>query len=144
MTHEQLNDLYQAVTYLMTRSGGSWDNDLGANVMTETEEVVWEGIVASRPLCAPFKHAGWPLYTYFACLDPSKPKGDHTFRPRISEQGSGTLTLPAASQVRAHAKIYEYGLIDSSRGLLAPTGTTVRCLRTCNSSSTIRHSPAMG
>jgi hypothetical protein len=141
MTNKQLNDLYQAVTYLMTSSGGSWDDDLGTNVMTETEEVVWEGIVASR---LPFKHAGWPLYTYFACLDPAKPKGDHTFRPRISEQRSGTLTLPVSSQVRAHTKIYEYGLIDSSQGLLAPTGTTVLCLRTCNSSLTICHSLAMG
>ncbi|KAJ7025666.1 hypothetical protein C8F04DRAFT_967459, partial [Mycena alexandri] len=41
--------IYKGVHYLKTRSGGSWDDDFGANVITETEAEVWDALVLSRP-----------------------------------------------------------------------------------------------
>ncbi|KAJ7276767.1 hypothetical protein C8J57DRAFT_1223492 [Mycena rebaudengoi] len=73
--------IYKGVSYLKTRSGGSWDDDLGANVITETEAEVWETLILSREECTPFRNQGWPLYPFFEKLDPAKPKGDHSFRP---------------------------------------------------------------
>ncbi|KAJ7677598.1 hypothetical protein B0H17DRAFT_853785, partial [Mycena rosella] len=67
--------IYKGVHYLKTRSGGSWDDDFGVNVVTEMEAEVWEAIVLSRPECAPFRNKGWPPYPFFEWLDPAKPKG---------------------------------------------------------------------
>ncbi|KAK6974462.1 hypothetical protein R3P38DRAFT_2408224, partial [Favolaschia claudopus] len=41
--------IYRGVSYLMTRSGGTWDEDFGANVITQTEQDVWEGVILARP-----------------------------------------------------------------------------------------------
>ncbi|KAJ7503861.1 hypothetical protein B0H11DRAFT_1626976, partial [Mycena galericulata] len=41
--------IYKGVHYLKTRSGGNWDDDFGANVITQTEAVVWESLILSRP-----------------------------------------------------------------------------------------------
>jgi hypothetical protein len=46
----QLKDICQAVTYPMMCSSGSWDDDLGTNIMTDADKVVWAGIVASHPI----------------------------------------------------------------------------------------------
>ncbi|KAJ7834273.1 hypothetical protein B0H13DRAFT_1653367 [Mycena leptocephala] len=89
---KELKDIYQAVTYLKTRSGGSWDDDFGANIMTDADELVWAGIVASRPNCTPFKHAGWKLYD-FERLDPAKPKGSNAFRPSLEQQGNDPVPV---------------------------------------------------
>ncbi|KAK7025905.1 hypothetical protein R3P38DRAFT_3531877 [Favolaschia claudopus] len=59
----------------MTRSGGTWDEDFGANVITQTEQDVWEGVILARPECTPFP----------------KPKGDNSFRPRIGIVGNDTV-----------------------------------------------------
>ncbi|KAJ7784894.1 hypothetical protein DFH07DRAFT_688579, partial [Mycena maculata] len=67
--------IYKGVNYLKTRSGGNWDDDFGANVITQTEAEVWEGLVLSRPECTPFRNKGWPPYPFFEQLDPAKPKG---------------------------------------------------------------------
>ncbi|KAJ7850466.1 hypothetical protein B0H13DRAFT_2401110, partial [Mycena leptocephala] len=67
--------IYRGVSYLKTRSGGTWDDDFGANVITQTEAEVWEGIVLSRPECTPFCNQGWLPYQFFERLDPAKPKG---------------------------------------------------------------------
>ncbi|KAJ7736086.1 hypothetical protein B0H16DRAFT_1240808, partial [Mycena metata] len=67
--------IYKGVHYLKTRSGGSWDDDFGANVITETEAEVWDSLVLLRPECTPFRNQGWPPYPFFERLDPAKPKG---------------------------------------------------------------------
>ncbi|KAF8131309.1 hypothetical protein K438DRAFT_1484542, partial [Mycena galopus ATCC 62051] len=67
--------IYKGVHYLKTRSGGTWDDDFGANVITQTEADVWESLVLSRPECTPFRNQGWPPYPFFERLDPAKPKG---------------------------------------------------------------------
>ncbi|KAJ7108271.1 hypothetical protein C8R44DRAFT_529674, partial [Mycena epipterygia] len=67
--------IYKGVNYLKTRSGGNWDDDFGANVITQTEAEVWESLVLSRPECSPFRNQGWPPYPFFEKLDPAKPKG---------------------------------------------------------------------
>ncbi|KAJ7609362.1 hypothetical protein DFH06DRAFT_978759, partial [Mycena polygramma] len=67
--------IYRGVNYLKTRSGGTWDDDFGANVITQTEAEVWDHLVLSRPECAPFRNKGWPPYPFFERLDPAKPKG---------------------------------------------------------------------
>ncbi|KAJ7897025.1 hypothetical protein B0H13DRAFT_1556885, partial [Mycena leptocephala] len=67
--------IYRGVSYLKTRSGGTWDDDFGANVITQTEADIWDSIVLSRPECAPFRNQGWLLYPFFERLDPAKPKG---------------------------------------------------------------------
>ncbi|KAJ7871967.1 hypothetical protein B0H14DRAFT_2344916, partial [Mycena olivaceomarginata] len=36
--------IYKGVHYLKTRSGGTWDDDFGANVITQTEADVWESL----------------------------------------------------------------------------------------------------
>ncbi|KAJ7696977.1 hypothetical protein B0H17DRAFT_896236, partial [Mycena rosella] len=66
--------IYRGVNYLKTRSGGNWDNDFGANVITQTEAEVWESLVLSWPECTPFRSQGWPPYPFFERLDPAKPK----------------------------------------------------------------------
>ncbi|KAK7014660.1 hypothetical protein R3P38DRAFT_3205597 [Favolaschia claudopus] len=86
--------IYRAVTYLKTRSGGSWDDDFGANVITETEEEVWQGIILSRPDCTPFRNQGWPPCSFIEKLDPAKPKGDNSFRPRIGAVGNEAVPPP--------------------------------------------------
>ncbi|KAJ7631507.1 hypothetical protein B0H17DRAFT_962341, partial [Mycena rosella] len=63
------------VNYLKTRSGGNWDDDFGANVITQTEAELWDALVLSRPECTPFRNQGWPPYSFFERLDPAKPKG---------------------------------------------------------------------
>ncbi|KAJ7710774.1 hypothetical protein B0H17DRAFT_1190465 [Mycena rosella] len=83
--------IYKGVHYLKTRSGGSWDDDFGANVLTEMEAEVWEGIVLSRPECAPFRNKGWPPYPFFERLDPAKSKGDNSYRPRSGVQLMGNF-----------------------------------------------------
>ncbi|KAJ7265971.1 hypothetical protein B0H12DRAFT_995680, partial [Mycena haematopus] len=67
--------IYKGVNYLKTRSGGNWDDDFGANVITQTEAEVWEILILSRPECTPFRNQGWPPYSFFERLDPAKPKG---------------------------------------------------------------------
>ncbi|KAJ6484594.1 hypothetical protein C8R45DRAFT_798341, partial [Mycena sanguinolenta] len=67
--------IYRGVNYLKTRSGGTWDDDFGANVITQTEAEIWEGIILSRPECTPFRNQGWLPYPFFERLDPAKPKG---------------------------------------------------------------------
>ncbi|KAJ6525031.1 hypothetical protein DFH09DRAFT_893100, partial [Mycena vulgaris] len=67
--------IYKGVCYLKTRSGGTWDDDFGANVITQTEAEVWESLVLSRPECTPFRNKGWPPYSFIERLDPAKPKG---------------------------------------------------------------------
>ncbi|KAJ7648160.1 hypothetical protein B0H17DRAFT_959090, partial [Mycena rosella] len=37
--------IYKGVNYLKTRSGGTWDDDFGANVITQTEDEVWASLV---------------------------------------------------------------------------------------------------
>ncbi|KAF7288195.1 hypothetical protein HMN09_01418900 [Mycena chlorophos] len=75
--------IYQAVTWLMTRSGGAkWDDDLGVNPTTEEELALWEEDVRAKPPVKPFKYQGWAIYKYIQKLDPAKPKGDNVFRPR--------------------------------------------------------------
>ncbi|KAJ7075326.1 hypothetical protein B0H15DRAFT_765513, partial [Mycena belliarum] len=67
--------IYRGVSYLKTRSGGSWDDDFGVNVITQTEAEVWDTLVLSHPECTPFRNRGWPPYPFFERLDPAKPKG---------------------------------------------------------------------
>ncbi|KAK6972297.1 hypothetical protein R3P38DRAFT_2812333 [Favolaschia claudopus] len=68
----------------MTRSGSTWDEDFGANVITQTEQDVWEG--------------GWLPYRAIEKLDPAKPKGDNSFRPRIGIVGNdAVLSAPTGA-----------------------------------------------
>ncbi|KAJ7454333.1 hypothetical protein B0H11DRAFT_2287974 [Mycena galericulata] len=80
--------IYKGVHYLKTRSGGNWDDDFGANVITQTEAVVWESLILSRPECTPFRNQGWLPYPFIEKLDPAKPKGDNSYRPRIGVVGN--------------------------------------------------------
>ncbi|KAJ7060269.1 hypothetical protein C8F01DRAFT_955642, partial [Mycena amicta] len=41
--------IYKAVTYLKSRSGGTFDDILGANVITPDEDLVWRGVVEAYP-----------------------------------------------------------------------------------------------
>ncbi|CAK5262643.1 unnamed protein product [Mycena citricolor] len=81
-------EIYKAVTYLKTRSGGSWDDDFGANVITQTESEIWDQLVLSRLVCAPFRNSGWLPYAIWEALDPAKPKGDNSFCLRIGVIGN--------------------------------------------------------
>ncbi|KAF7360820.1 hypothetical protein MSAN_01111200 [Mycena sanguinolenta] len=86
--------IYRGVTYLKTRSGGSWDDELGANIVTETEANVWDTLILSRVECTPFRNRGWPPYLFFEHLDPAKPKGGHSFRPCIGVVGNDVMLPP--------------------------------------------------
>ncbi|KAJ7222975.1 hypothetical protein B0H12DRAFT_1328948 [Mycena haematopus] len=97
--------IYRGVTYLKTRSGGSWDDELGANVVTETEAEVWDVLILSRVECTPFRNRGWPPYPFFERLDPAKPKGDHSFRPRLGVAGNDVV-LPLQEQSATNSGRY--------------------------------------
>ncbi|KAF7369492.1 hypothetical protein MVEN_00278900 [Mycena venus] len=93
--------IYKGVHYLKTRSGGTWDNDFGANVITQTEADVWESLILSRPECTPFRSQGWPPYPFFERLDPAKPKGNNSYRPRIGVVGNDVVVPGARVAVAA-------------------------------------------
>ncbi|KAF7371866.1 hypothetical protein MVEN_00043600 [Mycena venus] len=83
--------IYQAVSYLKTRSGSTRSDDFGCNVITQTESDVFEAICLAQPHCTPFCNVGWMSYSAFERLDPAKPKGDNVFRPCIGQQGNGVI-----------------------------------------------------
>ncbi|KAK6996130.1 hypothetical protein R3P38DRAFT_3629231, partial [Favolaschia claudopus] len=90
--------IYRGVSYLMTRFGGTWDENFGANVITQTEQDVWEGVILARPECTPFRNKGWLPYRAIEKLDPAKPKGDNSFRPRIGIVGNdAVLSAPTGA-----------------------------------------------
>lgn len=91
----QLLDIYDAVLYLKNNTSGlTWDDELGMNIGPE-EESIWTNIVNKKPMCAPFKKAGWVIFDDVAQLRPEKPKGSHTFRPTSGVQGP--VSAPEAS-----------------------------------------------
>ncbi|KAJ6566299.1 hypothetical protein B0H19DRAFT_939702 [Mycena capillaripes] len=61
---------------------------------------VWDALILSRPECTPFRSQGWPPYEFFECLDPAKPKGDHSFRPRIGVTGNDVVASADSSEFR--------------------------------------------
>jgi hypothetical protein len=84
---QQVLVIYKGVNYLKTRSGSSWNDDFGANVITQTEAEVWQSLVLSMPECAPFRNKGWPLYPFFEQLNPAKLKGNDLYWLRVGVVG---------------------------------------------------------
>ncbi|KAJ7060280.1 hypothetical protein C8F01DRAFT_1058415 [Mycena amicta] len=76
--------IYRAVLYLKERSGGSWSDELGANIINGVDDDSWNDICLQRPACAPFRNKGWIPFNWFESLDPAKAKGDSVYRPGIS------------------------------------------------------------
>ncbi|KAF9063942.1 hypothetical protein BDP27DRAFT_1426415 [Rhodocollybia butyracea] len=59
---KDLLDIYDAVLYLKNNTSGlTWDDELGMNIGPE-EESIWTNIVNEKPMCAPFKKAGWAIF----------------------------------------------------------------------------------
>ncbi|KAI9574723.1 hypothetical protein HD554DRAFT_1983576, partial [Boletus coccyginus] len=56
-----LKRTYNAIEAYRQRSSVHWDNDNGANIVTESEAAAWDAFLSSSPL-APFRNKGWPFY----------------------------------------------------------------------------------
>ncbi|KAJ7050210.1 hypothetical protein C8F01DRAFT_1068141 [Mycena amicta] len=116
--------IYRAVLYLKERSGGSWSDELGANIINGIDDDSWNDICLQRPACAPFRNKGWIPFHWFESLDPAKAKGDSVYRPGISRALLPSNLSQSAPNASQHAPTTSQNMYNTSSN--TPNGVNNR------------------